>query len=81
MDPSHVASPSPTVSASIAESELKDSAWAMKRLGYRPDQRVAFWQLAHAHNVPMVRMGPRRIMFDVRQVEAWIANRSTSRAA
>lgn len=60
---------------------LKNSAWAMERLGYRPEQRSAFWQFATAHSLPMIRMGSRRVRFDETAVEAWLERHSTGRAA
>lgn len=60
---------------------LKNSAWAMERFSYEPKQRSAFWQFCHANQVPMIRMGRRRIMFDDVAVESWLAKRSNTEAA
>ncbi len=61
---------------------LRNSTWAMIRLGYEPPrQRSAFWQFAVANALPMIRMGQRRVMFDEAAVEAWLDRRNTGRAA
>lgn len=64
----------------LAANPLRGSKWAMSRLGYLPEQRVAFWQFCASNAVPMVRLSARRIMFDERQLEDFINRRSTVRA-
>ena len=54
------------------------STAVMALLGYRC--RSAFWQFVHSRGVPCVRLGPRRIVFDRRQLEEWIMRRSTAPA-
>jgi len=61
------------------DTPLRDSKWAQSYLGYKPEQRVAFWLFAHSNNVPMIRLGPRRIMFDEFELRAWVAARSTGK--
>jgi len=57
---------------------LRNSNWAMERLGYVPSkQRSAFWQFAAAHGLPMIRLGSRRIRFEEAAVEAWIQRSNT----
>lgn len=61
---------------------LRNSNWAMQRLGYQPGkQRAAFWQFAAANGLPMIRLGRRRVMFCEPAVESWISRRSIGRAA
>ena len=60
------------------DSQLRDSAWACCRFGYRyPEQRSAFFQWLYANGVPHVRTGRRKIQFCERQIEDWIARRSS----
>ena len=61
------------------EGPLRNSAWACRRFNYRyPEQRSAFFQWLHANAVPHVRTGRRKIQFDERQINDWIARRSSS---
>jgi len=50
----------------------------MKLLGYRREQRAAFWSFAHANGLPLVRSGQRKIQFCEAAVIDWLARRSTS---
>ena len=68
--------PTPDIDLDL-ETPLKDARWAMAALGYRPEQRTAFWLFVNTHNVPRVVLGPRRILFDEVELRAWVAARRT----
>ncbi len=56
---------------------LHDSEWAMRLLGYSKARRSAFWQFVYGNSVPYIRLSPRKIVFDGRQIENWLAQRSS----
>jgi hypothetical protein len=60
------------------DTPLHERNWAMKLFNYAPTQRSAFWQFVYANGVPHVRAGKKRILFNEADVNAWLAQRSTS---
>gem|GEM_PF-3508460 len=56
----------------------RDSAWAMELLGYSPARRSAFWQFVHGNQVPLIRVGKKKIMFSERAVRDWLAHHSST---
>jgi hypothetical protein len=56
---------------------LRDSEWGMKVFNYTPERRSAFWQFVYTNGIPVVRLSPRKLMFDEQQIRDYIARRST----
>jgi predicted DNA-binding transcriptional regulator AlpA len=58
---------------------IRDTAWAMKILGYSPHRKCAFWDFVHRNNVPLIRLGLRKIVFSESAILEWLAKRSSTR--